>query len=104
MYENRLIFIFKIRLIQLLGFELGSKIIFNYVLFFVSADESFLNYREKTYLSKNLKKKKNKIKLKSVEIMDRSGEVEDACVSIERGMRMINYRVLIICKKRSLSR
>lgn len=102
MYENRLIFIFKIRLIQLLGFELGSKIIFNYVLFFVSADESFLNYREKTYLSKKLKKKK--IKLKSVEIMDRSGEVEDACVSIERGMRMINYRVLIICKKRSLSR
>lgn len=55
MYENRLIFIFKIRLIQLLGFELGSKIIFNYILFF--ADESFLNYREKTYLSKNLKKK-----------------------------------------------
>lgn len=102
MYENRLIFIFKIRLIQLLGFELGSKIIFNYVLFFVPADESFLNYREKTYLSKKLKKKK--IKLKSVEIMDRSGEVEDACVSIERGMRMINYRVLIICKKRSLSR
>lgn len=102
MYENRLIFIFKIRLIQLLGFELGSKIIFNYVLFFVPADESFLNYREKTYLSKKLKKKK--IKLKSVEIMDRSGKVEDACVSIERGMRMINYRVLIICKKRSLSR
>lgn len=59
MYENRLIFIFKIRLIQLLGFELGSKIIFNYILFFVPA-ESFLNYREKTYLSKNLKKKKKK--------------------------------------------
>lgn len=59
MYENRLIFIFKIRLIQFLGFELGSKIIFNYVLFFVPADESFLNYREKTYLSKKLKKKKN---------------------------------------------
>lgn len=66
-----------------------------------------INYHEK-FLSKNHKvdiKKKKKIKLKSVEIIDRSGgEVEDACVSIERGMRMINYRVLIICKKRSLSR
>lgn len=56
-------------------------------------------------ITKSISKKKKKIKLKSVEIMDRSGgEVEDACVSIERGMRMINYRVLIICKKRSLSR
>lgn len=35
---------------------------------------------------------------------DNGGEVEDACVSVERGMRMMNYRVLIICKKRSLSR
>lgn len=35
---------------------------------------------------------------------DNGGEVEDACVSVERGMRMMNYHVLIICKKRSLSR
>lgn len=53
MYENRLIFIFKIRLIQFLGFELGSKIIFNYVLFFVPADESFLNYVKKRIYLKN---------------------------------------------------
>lgn len=59
----------------------------------------------KNFCLKITKSISKKIKLKSVEIMDRSGgEVEDACVSIERGMRMINYRVLIICKKRSLSR